>query len=139
MTAPQTVQVLLVEDNEVDVIAVQRAFRKQKMINPITVAQDGIEALNFLRGTDGKKKLSEPFIVLLDLNLPRMNGFEFLKALREDPVLKSSVVFVLTTSSDNQDRHRANEFNIAGYMVKSDGFLKAVEMVDTYLKSVGLS
>ena len=83
-----TVHILLVEDDEIDAEAVVRAFRRQKIANPLTIVQDGIEALNALRGEGGHKKLLSPYIILLDINLPRMNGIEFLQALRTDPVLK---------------------------------------------------
>ena len=93
------VNILLVEDDEVDVMAVKRALKTLKIANPFFRAADGIEALEMLRGTGGKKQLPSPYIVLLDLNMPRMDGLEFLDELRQDPALHRSVVFVMTTSA----------------------------------------
>ncbi|RUP22418.1 response regulator, partial [Methylobacterium sp.] len=77
-----TVNILLVDDDEVDVQGLKRAFKKSKIGNPITVARDGIEALEILRGQNGRERLPKPHLVLLDLNMPRMNGIEFLEAVR---------------------------------------------------------
>ncbi len=118
--SPQTVHVLLVEDDEVDQRAIRRAFQRAKLRCPLTVAEDGREALEVLRGEGGRAPLPKPFIVLLDLNLPRMDGIEFLRELRADAVLRAAVVFVLTTSAAEEDRERAYGHNVAGYMVKSE-------------------
>lgn len=137
----KTVHVLLVEDDLVDVEVVQRAFQKMKIANPLYVASDGIEALQVLRGTDGRQRLPRPYLILLDLNMPRMNGLEFLQELRRDPELRDSVVFVLTTSKNEEDRVAAYHCNVAGYIVKSDvgnGFLKLVEMLQCYWRIVEL-
>ena len=91
------VTLLLVEDDAVDAEAIQRAFRQQRIANPFVVVRDGVEALAALRGERGPL-VPHPFLVLLDVNMPRMNGIEFLEALRADPVLSRTVVFVLTTS-----------------------------------------
>jgi CheY-like chemotaxis protein len=120
MIAAEQVRVLLVEDDEVDAMAVRRAFRKLEIGNPLTVACDGIEALAILRGEQGDKNVSRPMLVILDWNMPRMNGAEFLQALRSDPDLRNIVVFVMTTSDDERDRLKAYEQNIAGYIVKSN-------------------
>ena len=114
-----TIHILLVEDDEIDAEAVVRAFRRQNITNPLTIVQDGIEALNVLRGEGGHQKLSSPYIILLDINLPRMNGIEFLQALRNDPVLKQSIVFMLTTSNRDEDKLAAYDRQIAGYLLKS--------------------
>ncbi len=130
----QTVTILLVEDDDIDVEAVIRGFKKNKIANPFTVAKDGIEALDILR--DGIK---QPYLILLDLNMPRMNGIEFLKALRKDPLLKTSIVFVLTTSDAEKDRWAAYEQNIAGYLLKSQAgkdFVHVINMLDHYWRYV---
>ena len=88
--------ILLVEDDQVDVMNVKRAFDKNRIGNPLYVAEDGIRALEILRSTEMPR---DRRIVLLDLNMPRMNGIEFLKALREDPALHMTPVVVLTTST----------------------------------------
>lgn len=129
------INILLVEDDKVDVLAVKRAFKMRKIVNPLTVASDGVEALEILRGRNGKTKLSTPYIVILDLNMPRMNGLQFLKELRKDPMLEKSIVFVLTTSNSDKDRTSAYESHIAGYITKSDfdtAFIKTVTMLEAY-------
>jgi CheY-like chemotaxis protein len=110
--------ILLVDDDDVAAEAVVRGLRKHSMECPIVVAEDGSVALQILRGTHARK-IAKPYIVLLDLNMPRMNGLEFLHELRLDAALKGTVVFVLTTSGAEADRVRAYEHSIAGYMVKS--------------------
>ena len=137
----KTVHVLLVDDDDVDVMAVQRAFRKHKIANPVSVARDGIEALAMLRGTDGYTRLPRPFIVLLDINMPRMNGLQFLGELRKDEEIQDAVVFILTTSKHDEDRAAAYKQHVAGYIVKTDvgsGFLELVDMLDSYWRIVEL-
>jgi CheY-like chemotaxis protein len=118
-TSP-TVPFLVVDDDEVDVLSIQRAFKKLDVNAPIAVANNGLEALEFLRGQNGRNKLKQPYLILLDLNMPKMNGIEFLEEIRGDEELKRSIVFVLTTSSDQNDLARAYDLNVAGYIVKSD-------------------
>lgn len=133
------VTVLLVEDNDVDVEAIRRAFDRHRIGNPVVVARDGIEALELLQGDDPRVK--EPFIILLDLNLPRMTGIEFLETIRDDPELKQSVVFVVTTSSADEDRLASYDLNVAGYIVKGNvgaDFERLTGMLDSYWKIVTL-
>lgn len=111
----QQLNILLVEDDEVDVMTVQRAFRTNHITNPLFIAADGIEALEKLRGSEMPKGRR---LVLLDLNMPRMNGIEFLQELRKDPELASTPVVVLTTSNDDQDKVQAYNMNVAGYLLK---------------------
>jgi CheY-like chemotaxis protein len=113
------VSILLVEDDDVAAEAVTRSLSKNGVAWPVVVAEDGLAALDILRGRDPVRRISYPYIVLLDLNMPRMNGFEFLRELRDDKALSSAVVFVLTTSDAPSDRDRAYRENIAGYMVKA--------------------
>jgi CheY-like chemotaxis protein len=89
---------LIVEDDEVDIMALERSFDQLRIANKKIVAKDGVEGLEFLRGEGGRDRIEPPFIVLLDLNMPRMNGLEFLEEIRNDATLHKSVVFVLTTS-----------------------------------------
>jgi len=114
------VTILLVEDDSVDATAVKRSFRQLRIANPLVEARNGIEALAHLRGEDGHAAIPAPCLVLLDLNMPRMDGLEFLVHLRDDPVLHSTQVIVLTTSNAEEDRIRAYEQNIAGYVLKHD-------------------
>lgn len=135
----RSVNILLVEDNAVDQEAIQRAFKRHRIANPIYVAADGLEALALLRGTDGKPKLPRPYLVLLDLNMPRLNGVELLREIRGDSELHDSIVFVLTTSKRDEDRMASYDLNVAGYVVKSDvgaGFIRLIELLDHYWRIV---
>ena len=135
----RTINILLVEDDEIDAMAIQRAFRKKKIANPIHLAENGIQALDILRGSNGHAPLPRPYLVLLDLNMPQMNGIEFLEALRKDPRLNDSLVFVLTTSADDQDKVAAYKQHVAGYMVKSkagDDFVHLMTVLDGYWRYV---
>ena len=118
--------ILLVEDDEVDVMNVQRAFKINHITNPLFVAGNGMEALEMLRGDTIPK---DRRIVLLDLNMPRMNGLEFLEHLRKDPELAPTPVVVLTTSNDERDRLRAYDLNIAGYLIKPVTFSDFSELM----------
>lgn len=112
--------ILIVEDNEIDVEAITRALKKANIKCALHRACDGIEALSILRGEDGKTKISQPFLVFLDLNMPRMNGIQFLEEVRSDKQLKQSVVFALTTSNRYDDRLHAYAQNVAGYFLKDN-------------------
>ena len=130
------VNILLVDDDSVDVMNVQRAFKKNNITNPLYVAYNGVEALDMLRGTNGVQKLEPlPRIILLDINMPKMGGLEFLKHLRGDPGLKNISVFIMTTSSDDKDRVEAYNYNVAGYIVKPisfESFVSAVAILNNF-------
>lgn len=132
----KTMNILLIEDDSVDVMNVQRAFKKNNITNPLHIAFNGVEALNMLRGHNGKVKLNPtPRIILLDINMPKMNGLEFLKELRSDPELSSISVFVMTTSNDDQDKIEAYRLNVAGYILKPlsfEKFVNAVSILNSY-------
>lgn len=119
--------ILLVEDDEVDIQNIQRAFEKNKIMNPLLVAKNGIEALEMLRGEFSSGVVPRPGLILLDLNMPRMGGIEFLKNLRKDEELKSISVFVMTTSSEEQDKVAAFDLNVAGYILKPLSFESFVQ------------
>jgi len=132
---------LLVDDDDGDARALQRALRKAGVGDTIIRAVDGIEALDMLRGTNGKTKIMSPYLMLVDLNMPRMNGIQFIKALREDEELHPSIVFVLTTSKRDEDRLAAYDFNVAGYITKekvAQDFLSLVTLVGIYERTVEL-
>jgi CheY-like chemotaxis protein len=107
--------ILLVEDDEVDVMNVRRAFKKNNIANPLYVAPNGVEALEQLRSRTIPR---DRRIILLDLNMPQMGGIEFLRELRADPELSLTPVIVLTTSNDERDRIEAYNLNVAGYLLK---------------------
>lgn len=135
----KTIHILLVEDDDVDAEAVMRAFRRQRIANPFTVVPDGLRALDALRGENGYERVPRPYLVLLDINMPRMNGLEFLDALREDPDLRGSIVFVLTTSNRDEDKMAAYDKQIAGYLLKSNAgedFMNVIEMLSTYWRII---
>ncbi len=141
MPRPREVKILLVEDDEVDVMRVQRGFHQLRIANEIIRARDGIEALEILRGAGSQARIETPFLILLDINLPRMTGLEFLAALRADEELKVTVVFVLTTSKNDEDRLEAYRHNVAGFMLKDEAgreFVKAMEMLECYWRVVEL-
>jgi CheY-like chemotaxis protein len=128
--------ILLVEDDEVDVMTVQRAFQKGNISNPLYIAGNGLEALTMLRGELGQPSLipSDRRIILLDLNMPKMNGLEFLQELRADPTIRQIPVVVLTTSNEEQDRIQAYNLNVAGYILKPVTFSIFVELMITLNK-----
>ena len=133
------VNILIVDDDQVDVRGIQRGLTKQKISNPVFVASDGQEALDMLRGTNGRERVPHPYLILLDLNMPRMNGIRFLEELRRDAELDDSIVFVLTTSSSDEDKLAAYNQHIAGYVVKADAgaeFLKLVQMLERFVITV---
>ena len=112
--------ILLVEDDDLDVMNVRRAFKKNNILNPLYVAGNGLEALEMLRGRDGSppEYPAERRIILLDLNMPKMSGIEFLHELRADPALRPIPVIVLTTSGEERDKVEAYQLNVAGYILK---------------------
>lgn len=126
---------LLVDDDEVDVMTVRRAFKKNNITNPFFVATNGLEALAMLRGEGDSPPIpSQRRLILLDLNMPRMGGIEFLRELRADPELKKIPVIVLTTSNEDKDKVEAYQLNVAGYIVKPVTFTNFVEAVATLNK-----
>jgi len=126
--AERALNILLVEDDEVDVMNVQRAFERNHLTNALYVAGNGLEALELLRGNTIPK---ERRLILLDLNMPKMNGIEFLEELRADPDLAKTPVVVLTTSNDDQDKIDAYNFNVAGYLLKPVTFSSFCERMAT--------
>jgi CheY-like chemotaxis protein len=127
----RVLNILLVEDDEVDVMNVKRAFERNNVSNPLFVAGNGLEGLEILRGDEMPR---ERRLVLLDLNMPKMNGIEFLQALRADPELAATPVVVLTTSNDDQDKIDAYNLNVAGYLLKPVTFSNFCERMTTLNK-----
>jgi CheY-like chemotaxis protein len=123
------INVLLVEDDDLDVMNMQRAFKKNNIKNPLYVARNGIEALQMLHGTSTTQFPQDNRLILLDMNMPKMGGIEFLHALRDDPALKPIPVIMLTSSNEEKDRLAAYNLNVAGYLIKSSEFPAFVEMM----------
>ncbi|MBT2970027.1 MAG: response regulator [Candidatus Thiodiazotropha sp. (ex Ctena orbiculata)] len=125
--------ILLIEDDRVDIMTVQRALQKNNVSNPLHVARTGLQALDMLRGTNGVLKINPlPALILLDLNLPKMSGIEFLQELRKDAELSSLHIIVLTLSNEPKDRAAAFEYEVDDYIVKPhsfDEFTRAVAAI----------
>jgi CheY-like chemotaxis protein len=141
MNPDRTLTILLVEDDDVAAESVVRSLNKIGCPFPVVWAEDGDVALDALRGGDALGPVPRPRVILLDLNMPRVDGFEFLRQLRADPVLCDDVVFVLTTSDADTDRTRAYHENIAGYMVKAavgPQFSKLAQLLAGYQAAVRL-
>jgi CheY-like chemotaxis protein len=141
MSNPSKVNILIVDDDDVAAESVVRSLRKHAMDFPVTLARDGMEALEILRNEHNELMIDKPYLILLDLNMPRMDGFEFLQEVRSDKNLHDSIIFVLTTSDADSDRTRAYHQNIAGYMVKSavgPQFARLANLLDNYRSTVSL-
>jgi CheY-like chemotaxis protein len=119
--------VLLVEDDSIDAMTVRRAFRDLKVTNPLVHTLNGEEALVYLHNEANDK----PCLILLDLNMPKMNGTEFLGIIKVDPVLKKIPVVVLTTSNEERDVVESFRLNVAGYIIKPVDYRNFVEAVRT--------
>lgn len=119
--------ILLVEDDEVDQMTIQRALREIHVTNRLDIVGNGEEAITFLRDPAHDR----PGIILLDLNMPRMNGVEFLRTVKADPALKGIPVIVLTSSREERDRIESFNLCVAGYMVKPVDYRQFVEVVRT--------
>jgi CheY-like chemotaxis protein len=124
--------ILLVEDDELDVISVQRSLKKLESEYELSTAYNGKEALSRL-----KEEGPRPDVILLDLNMPKMNGIEFLKALRSDDELKHLKVFIMTTSSEIVDRTITEELGISGYIIKPLNYndnTKRADSMDSFVQ-----
>jgi CheY-like chemotaxis protein len=119
-----TTSILLVEDDQMDIMNVQRELRKHDITAPMHIARNGREALQLLRGEGGQPKIGKPTIVLLDINMPRMNGLELLETLRSDPEFVGLNVFIMTTSDLETDRLKARDLAVSGYIIKPLSFDK---------------
>ncbi len=114
-----SIHILLVEDDEVDIQDIKRMFQKNQISNPLHFAKNGLEALDKLLGKNGVERLNPtPKIILLDINMPKMNGIEFLELLRAHSEFRSVSVFVLTSSDEDRDKIGAYKWDVAGYILK---------------------
>jgi CheY-like chemotaxis protein len=137
----EALKFLVVDDDQISVMAIKRALKKLEIANPVIVAKDGLEALEILRGSEDTERLFPPYIITLDINMPRMNGLEFLDALRADPCMCEAIVFVLTTSDSKNDIASAYGKNVAGYILKDNinaSLEASLKMICTYTEIVVL-
>lgn len=131
-------ELLLIEDDDGDAKALRRALNRADIDAPLMRVKDGVQALEFLRSPEARDRR---FLLLLDVNMPRMNGHEFLAELRSDARIRRTVVFVLTTSGNEFDINCAYDRNVAGYIRKDDvgrGFHKLIETLERYSEIVVL-
>lgn len=122
MTGNPTVEILLVEDSEPDILLTQEAFEETSVNHRLHVARDGEEAMRFLRRTGEYASAPRPDVVLLDINMPRKNGLEVLQELKSDPQLTSIPVLMLTTSQSEEDVRSSYTRHASGYVIKPVGF-----------------
>jgi CheY-like chemotaxis protein len=138
-TTPKVIDVLLVEDDPGDVLMTQEAFQDNKVANRLSVVSDGVSALEYLRKEGQYADATTPDLVLLDLNLPRMDGREVLQALKQDASLRSIPVVVLTTSEAEEDVVRSYSLHANAYVTKPvdfDRFIDVVRQIDEFFVSV---
>ena len=119
--------ILLVEDDRIDAMAVKRAVKELKIANPLITVSNGEEALAYLYDVQN----TMPTIILLDINMPKMNGIEFLEIVKQDEKLKRLPVIVLTTSKEDQDRYNSFDIGASGYMIKPVDYSQFVEVIRT--------
>jgi CheY-like chemotaxis protein len=133
---PSKVTILLVEDDDIDAATVVRGLAAAKIINPLVRARDGVEALEMLLGTHGREKLPPPYLLLIDIRLPRLDGLGLVREIRRNQTLQRTIIFILTTSDNDRDRTAAYDEHVAGYIAKSsteDQFLRLARMLEYYL------
>jgi len=119
--------VLLVEDDRVDAMTVKRAFKDLNITNALDIVGNGEEALEWL----GNPQNEKPCIILLDLNMPKMNGIEFMRAIKQDSILRRIPVIILTTSKEEQDKTESFNLSASGYMIKPVDYLQFIETMRT--------
>ena len=139
MRKPKQVTILAVDDDEVDIRCLKRGFHALEVTYPIVTARDGQAALECLRGGESCPPLIPPYLILLDLRMPGMNGPDFLKALRRDTALRQTPVFVLSSSDSETDRTDSYFYNVAGYLVKtnSEGPIdRNIRLIHHYIETV---
>ena len=135
--AAEHITLIVVDDDLGEVKAVRRSFKKAHIRNPIMHVVDGVEAMELLRSLEAPQK----FIMLVDLNMPRMDGIELVQEIRRDPKLRKAVIFMLTTSDDQRDIAAAYDLNVAGYMVKfrvGEDFAELIKTLGCYSTLVEL-
>lgn len=129
---PSQFPILLVEDDEIDTETIKRILKREQITNPLYCANDGVEALELLT-QENSNAIPQPCVILLDINMPRMNGLEFLERLRHDEKLRKNIAFILTTSARNEDKVMAYNLSVAGYVLK-ENMGRLIEMLGRYCK-----
>ncbi|WP_309573253.1 response regulator [Deinococcus sp.] len=135
MFPPSPIEILLVEDSEADILLTQEAFAEAGVYNRLQIARDGVEALELLRVPGSVR----PDVILLDINMPRMNGLEMLSEVKCDPHLMTIPVIMLTTSAAEEDILRSYQANAASYVIKPvefERFYAAIQALGQYMLSV---
>ncbi len=139
-TSDRLVTILVVEDDDGDFKALHRAFTKAKLPYPIRRAFDGIEALDILRGTNGAEKIEKPFLLVSDVNMPRLSGIKLAREMRDDAELSDSIIFIYTTSNRPEDKSESYDANVAGYILKGGAaegnFEKLLGVLGVYCRDV---
>lgn len=133
---PSAVSILLVEDDDIDAATVVRGLAGAKIVNPLIRVRDGVEALDTLLGRNGKPKLQPPYLMLVDIRMPRLDGLGLIREIRRNSMLQRTIIFVLTTSASERDQIAAYDEHVAGYIVKSntpEQFLRLARMLEYYL------
>jgi CheY-like chemotaxis protein len=133
---PTSVTILLVEDDDIDAVTIERGLTRAKIANPLIRARDGVEALEMLLGTNGQPRLPPPYLLLIDIRMPRLDGLALIRAIRSNPSLQRTIIFILTSSDDERDRNAAYDAHVAGYIVKSNSpeqFRALAGMLEYYL------
>lgn len=134
----KVVNILLVEDDSLDIMNVERTLKKIDVNHKLFIARNGQEAWNMLHGIGVEKISPAPSVIMLDINMPKMNGLEFLNLLRNDEELKDIKVFIMTTSNDSSDRRLSKELGVSGYIIKPLNFNNSASSIDSFSLMIDL-
>lgn len=134
----KVVNILLVEDDSLDIMNVERTLKKIDVNHKLFIARNGQEAWNMLHGIGIEKISPAPSVIMLDINMPKMNGLEFLNLLRNDEELKDIKVFIMTTSNDSSDRRLSKELGVSGYIIKPLNFNNSASSIDSFSLMIDL-
>lgn len=130
--------ILLVEDDMLDIMQIERTLKKLNIVHKLYVAKNGQEALSLLRGEGTEKIRPLPSLIMLDINMPKMDGFEFLSILRRDEELKDIKVFIMTTSNQEEDKNVAKNLGVSGYVVKPLNLTNPASSMDSFSLMIDL-
>jgi CheY-like chemotaxis protein len=136
MMDTRQVKILLIEDDDIDATTIERGLMNANILNPLVRAHDGIEAMELLLGTNNRSALDPPYLLLVDIRMPRLDGLGLIRRIRSNPMLHRTIIFVLTTSDSDRDRTAAYDAHVAGYIVKSnapDQFHALAKMLEYYV------